>query len=392
MIPTGIKHGTVTVICDDMPIEITTFRNDGLYSDNRRPDSVTFSSSFEEDAARRDFTVNAISYNDKEGILDPFGGIDDIRNRIIRTVGDPDRRFEEDALRIIRAIRFASVLGFDIDEKTASSAIKNRHLLKNIAAERISVEFTKLLTGANAMQVLLCFPEIIFEFIPEARKAYNFNQHNFHHIYSVWEHTCHTVGSIEPVPVLRLAAFFHDIAKPFTFSLDSSGTGHFYSHASTGAELTEDIMSRLKYDSKTIRLVSTLVKYHDLQIPEDKKTVKKHVSTLSADTFHDLMKLCRADTLALAPEFSFRTAHFDKLDEIADEIQQADECLSIKSLAISGNDLIALGIPQGKEIGRILNELFSLVINDEIVNERESLLEKAQKLAAKNPFDFSADL
>ena len=375
VIPTGIKHGTVTVLSGGLPVEVTTFRTDGKYSDNRRPDSVSFTASFEDDAKRRDFTVNAMGYNEYEGLLDYFGGKKDIENKIIRCVGDPDERFCEDALRILRALRFSSVLDFDIESKTSSSAIKNRALIDNISAERIREEFVKLLCGKRARDVLSEYSPIITTFIPEAACMIGFRQHTPYHIYDVWEHTLKAVESIPPEVHLRLAAFFHDFGKPGTFSYDENGVGHFYGHAAKSCIIAENVMKRLKFDKCTENRVLAIIKYHDLQIENTPNAVKKCMNKISGETFFDLINMFRADNAAQAPMCRYRIKHYDALEKTARDIIEEKSCFSLASLDIDGDDLINLGIPRGKKIGAILNNLLELVMNEKLENEKKILID-----------------
>lgn len=379
VIPTGLKHGTVTVISDGVPVEITTFRSDGEYINHRHPSKVIFSQAFEDDAMRRDFTINAMAYNHVEGIKDLFGGEQDIQNKIIRTVGNSDERFNEDALRILRALRFSSVLGFNIEYKTALSIHRNKELLKEISAERIYAEFVKLLSGINVKNILIEYSDVIACFIPEITPMIGFEQHNFHHIYDIWTHTAHTVANIKNTTILRLAAFFHDIGKPQTFSLSQDGTGHFYGHSAASVEIAQNILKRLRADNVTTSSVLSIIKYHDMQIPEDKKIIRRHMSRLSPDTFFDLISMFRADTLSLSPQFKSRESHFDNLESIAQQIMEEQPCFTVKSLAINGNDLIALGFSQGKQIGIILNSLLEAVIADEIPNTKQALLNEVKR-------------
>ncbi|MBQ3562784.1 MAG: tRNA nucleotidyltransferase, partial [Clostridia bacterium] len=230
IIETGLKHGTVTLLKDGMPLEITTYRIDGAYADNRRPTSVQFTKSLTEDLARRDFTINAMAFSKKTGIVDPFGGEADLQNKIIRSVGDADRRFNEDALRLMRAIRFASVLGFKIEEKTKISIFKNKNLLKNISSERIAAELVKLLCGKNAKQIIIDYFEVLEVILPEISQMKNFNQNNPHHIYPLLEHTAIAVENTPAEPPLRLAMLLHDCGKPDALTIDERGVSHFYGH------------------------------------------------------------------------------------------------------------------------------------------------------------------
>ncbi len=374
VIPTGLKHGTVTVVTDIGNVEITTFRTDGDYIHHRRPQSVTFSSSFMNDASRRDFTMNALAYNSQEGIIDYFGGIDDILSKTIRTVGDPYKRFDEDALRILRAIRFSATLGFDIESKTSAAIHCMKELLCDISAERLSSEFLRLITGKNTHSVLNEYSDVIAVFIPQITPMMGFCQHNHHHIYDVWQHTLKAVEAAPQNKISRLAAFFHDIGKPKVFSLSPDGIGHFYGHSTASCQIAEDVMHRLRLDNATVSAVLTIIKYHDLQVDEDKKSVRRLLSRLGEEAFFQLLDMFRCDTAALAPQYSIRYAHFDALESIARELLSEAPCFSIKSLAINGNDIINLGIPQGKKVGEILNAAFSAVLNEEIPNEKNAIL------------------
>ena len=374
----GIKHGTVTVILDGEPFEVTTYRLESTYSDNRHPDSVVFTSRLEDDLSRRDFTVNSIAYNPSAGLIDPYGGTEDIRTRTIRCVGCAKDRFEEDSLRILRGLRFASVLGFGIEEKTAEAMHGCKHLIKNISRERIFAEMSKLICGKNVKKVLTDYPDVFGEFIPEIIAMNGFCQHNYHHIYDVLTHTAVVTESSPPLLHIRLAALFHDSGKPYCFSLDQSGVGHFYAHASKSAEIARERLTELRCDTKTKDAVIKLIKAHDAPIEENEKIVKRRLSSLGKELFFDLIALKRADTAGLAPEYAKRYSHFDRLEEIAAEILKKDECFSLKKLAVNGNDLIALGFT-GKEIGERLNLLLDAVIDGKCTNEKAVLIDYLNK-------------
>ena len=273
-IDTGLKHGTLTVIIDHKPYEITTYRIDGEYGDNRHPETVSFTRKIEDDLARRDFTVNAIAYNPQKGIVDPYGGQNDIYNSIIKTVGDPDRRFNEDGLRIMRALRFSSVLGFPIEQETANAIHRNRELLKNISAERINIELTKLLCGKDVFNILMEYPDVLSVIIPEIAPAVGFTQYGKKHAYDVWEHICHTVDTIPDDRILRLTMLLHDLGKVPTHKLNDKGDSTFKNHALVGGEMAREILTRLKFDKKTINRVSFLVGCHDFEPPESKIDLK----------------------------------------------------------------------------------------------------------------------
>lgn len=372
-VDTGLKHGTVTVMKNGIPFEITTYRLETTYSDNRHPDKVIFTKRLEDDLSRRDFTVNSMAYSPCTGIVDPFGGREDAKNKIIRCVGNPVKRFEEDSLRILRGIRFAGVLGFTIDEETKMAMHSCRHLIKNISKERIFTELSKLICGKNIRAILTEFSDIFGEFIPEINAMKDFEQHNFHHIYDVLTHTAVVVESTPPLLHLRLAALFHDIAKPSCFSLDETGTGHFYSHASKSALIAERLLKELRCDNKTKDAVIKLVKAHDTPVEESEKIIKRRLNSMGSELFYDLIKLKRADTAGLAPEFAVRNEHFDRLEKMAREILEKEECFSLKHLAVNGKDLMALGL-KGKEIGNGLELLLEAVIDGKVENEREKLL------------------
>lgn len=375
VIPTGLKHGTVTVVIEGLPVEITTFRADGKYTDNRHPTEVFFADSFKEDAMRRDFTVNAMAYAPSEGLLDYFGGKNDIENKLIRCVGNAEERFNEDSLRILRALRFASVLDFDIEAETSQAVCLLAGLLKNISAERVREEFIKLICGKNAVNVLMRYSNVISVFIPEVLPMVGFEQHNSHHIYDVWEHTVKALGCIPPLPHLRLAAFFHDIGKPDTFTTDENGVGHFYGHAEQSRIKAQNIMQRLKLDNSTTERVLKIIRYHGIDVEENEQSVKKCMNKLSTDVFFDVLAMLRADTMALSGEYAYRLRHFDKLESIANEIMLKKECFSLSELAVNGTDIMEIGIPQGKKIGCILECLLMLVMDNALPNDKAVLID-----------------
>lgn len=370
---TGIKHGTVTVIINHKPFEITTYRTEKGYSDCRHPDEITFAQNIEDDLSRRDFTVNSIAYNPEHGYVDPFGGMADIEKRVLRCVGEPQKRFTEDALRIMRALRFSSVLSFSIDKETEKAMFKCKDLLSHISKERIFSELSKMMCGKNIKDVLSKYSEILSVVIPEIKDMNGFEQHNFHHIYDVLEHTAVVVEKTPSLPHLRFAALFHDCGKPDCFSLDKDGVGHFYSHASISARKADEALLRLRCDNKTREKVVKLIKLHDALIEEDKVVIKKKLSKYGEELFFDLIKLKRADTLGLAPEFHSRDKHFDALEDIAKKLLSEKPCFSLKDLAINGNDLSELGF-EGREIGEKLRLLLQAVIENKVQNTKDDLI------------------
>lgn len=379
-IETGLKHGTVTILSGGMPVEVTTYRIDGNYSDGRHPDGVSFTGSLKEDLARRDFTVNAIAYNRKDGIVDCFGGREDLERRRIRCVGEPDRRFQEDGLRILRALRFSSVLGFPIEPETAESVLKNRGLLDRIAKERIQAEFTKLLCGKDAAKVLREFREVIAQFIPEIRAAFEFEQHNPHHSYDVWEHTLHCVDAVGPKPVLRLTMFLHDLGKPLCFTRDAKGIGHFYGHPAISEELARKILNRLRYDKKTINTVLTLVQNHDLPLQPEERYIRRRLNKLGENNLRMLLKVAEADSKGKDIPDSGREESLLKAKSVLDSVVEKNQCFSLDGLAVKGSDLIGAGVPEGAAVGRILKALLDAVIDGKCPNSQDELLQYARSL------------
>lgn len=377
---TGERYGTVTVLHDDIPYEITTFRTESGYSDSRHPDSVAFLDSMQGDLSRRDFTVNAMAADADGKITDCFGGKQDLQNGVIRCVGNAHDRFTEDALRILRALRFASKLGFTISPETdtAIHTLKNR--LSAVAPERLRKELCGLLCGKSAAAIARQYADVLCVLIPELKHCIGFKQYNYHHIHDVWEHTLCVVENVPATEGLRLAALFHDIGKPAAFTMDKYLVGHFYSHALISAAMTETILKRLRFDSATVQLVTFLVREHGFSLPEgNEKRMKKLLAAYGRDNLEQLLLLRRADRIGTgtlcAEEADRKTeAAFSLLSQI----MQQDTCFSLKQLAVNGSDLIALGISQGPAIGAMLKSLLDAVIDSQIENEKEALLLFAQ--------------
>ncbi len=384
VIETGIKHGTVTVLINDEPLEITTYRSEGTYSDNRHPDSVIFSNSLADDVVRRDFTMNGIAYDFDNGFCDLVGGLQDIESQIIRCIGDAETRFREDALRILRAMRFSSVLGFEIETETKKAIHNCKDLLINISAERIREEFTKLICGKNAYSVLQEFADVITMFIPEISDCVGFEQKNRHHCFDVYTHTLKAVEKSSESPIIRLALFFHDIGKPSVAHFDAKGEQHYYSHPKKSAEMTEKIMTRLRFDNDTKNKVVTLVKMHDSPImvndmtKPDRKRLKKIMSQIGSDLIFDLIEIKYCDNSAQNPEYFRGEDFYKQTRDIITEIINEKECFSIKHLAIDGNDLISLGY-KGKKIGDTLEKCLTAVIDGKVENEKSELIKFIQK-------------
>ncbi len=377
VIETGIKHGTVTVIVENEMLEITTFRTDGTYSDGRHPDSVTFTKSLEEDLARRDFTMNAIAYNPATGIVDPFGGREDIEKRTVRCVGEPERRFSEDALRILRALRFSSVLGFEIEKETKDAIYEKAPTLEKISNERIYAELTKLLCGQDAERILTDFRDVFALIIPPLGACFDFEHKSKYHKYDVYTHIVKTVAYCERTPVLRLAALFHDIEKPASFTVDENGVGHCYGHQERSAETAKKILRSLHADNKTIQTVENLIIWHDTHVSPDLMCIKKLISRTSFEFARLLFKLKRADILAHADDYTM-TDRIDGAEKTTDLLEKENACLFVKDLKISGKDLTDMGM-SGKKVGKTLEKLLNMVIEEKIPNDREILLEQANK-------------
>ena len=378
-IPTGLKHGTVTVCAGETHVEVTTFRRDGTYSDHRRPDVVQFSSSLEEDLARRDLTVNATAMDLRGHICHPFGGQKDLSRRVLRCVGDPLRRLDEDALRIMRTLRFAAVLGFAIEPDTSAALHRRAPLLADIAAERILVEMNKLLTGEYMASVLLAYPDVLGVFLPELLPCVGFDQRNVHHCYDVWTHSVYAASAIAPDAVLRWAMLLHDIGKPDCFTVDERGTGHFYGHPARSAELAEAICRRLRMDKKSAQRIVTLVRWHDRDIPRTEKAVARAARQLGEDTLRQLLAVKRADNRAQSPLCRGRAADIDRAEAILDDLLARQSCFSLRELAVRGNDLTALGL-RGPAVGEALQKLLDAVMDGSVPNERPALLALARKL------------
>ncbi len=384
VIETGIKHGTVTVLIDNEPIEITTYRSESTYSDNRHPDSVTFSKTLKDDVIRRDFTMNAIAFDSQKGFVDLVDGMNDINEQTIRCIGDAETRFREDALRILRALRFSAVLGFSIEENTALAIHKCKDLLKNISSERIQVEFSKLICGKNAYNVLQEYADVICVFIPEIKESIGFEQINRHHIYDVYTHSLKALAQSKNDLHIRLALFLHDIGKPFVAHFDEDGEQHYYSHPKKSAELTEKILTGLRFDNDTKEKVLTLVRMHDSPIMLDKedspskKRLKRILSQIGVDLTYDLIEIKHCDNSSQNPEYYRGDIFYKATYDMLDEIINGDECFSIKDLKINGNDLIAIGF-KGKDIGKALQKCLDGVIAEKVQNNFDDLIKYAKK-------------
>ena len=372
-LPTGLQHGTVTV-GGGRGVEVTTFRRDGEYLDNRHPDHVEFTRSLTEDLSRRDFTVNAIAVNLRGELADPFGGRTDLERHILRAVGQPEKRFREDALRILRGLRFAARLGFSIEPGTAAAIRRCAPLLENIAPERIRTELTGMLCGEHVLEVLLAYPEVLGVVLPEILPCVGFDQHSVYHCYDVWEHTAHAVAAVKPQPVLRYAMLLHDIGKPETFSLDEEGRGHFYGHWRRSVPLARAALERLRVDNRSKETILTLVERHDCELTLSERSVRRNLARYGEETLRLLLEVKRADNLAQAEAYRDRQALIRQWEDLLELVRAQGACFSLKQLEVKGGDLTALGL-HGPAVGRALNELLELVIDEKLPNERGMLLE-----------------
>ncbi len=381
VVETGLKHGTLTVVLDHVPYEVTTFRTDGDYPDHRHPAAVSFTRDLTEDLARRDLTVNAMAMDVRGTLFDPFRGQQDIQTKMLRCVGQPERRFSEDALRILRTLRFSATLGFAIETDTHRALRQQCGDLRYVAAERIREELTKLLCGKDAGRVLAEEPQVLGVVLPEILPCVGFDQHNRHHCYDVWGHTAHAVDAAPPELVLRWTMLLHDLGKPQCFTLDERGVGHFYGHHRPGTELAEAICRRLRFDNAAARRICTLVRYHDRPISLTEKAIRRAMNQLGVDALRQLCDVKRADNMAQHPDYRGRQQEIDEGEAIMDDLLARDACFSLRQLAVNGRDMAALGL-QGRQIGLTLQALLEAVMDGTVGNEREALLAMAAKKAS----------
>ena len=375
---TGIEHGTVTVLLEKEGFEVTTYRIDGKYEDNRHPREVTFTRSLKEDLLRRDFTINAMAYNEKDGLVDIFGGIDDLQKGMICCVGNARERFSEDALRILRGIRFAAQLGFSIEEETRQGMKELAPTLQNISAERVQVELIKMIVSTRPELLRDAYElGITKQFLPEFDRLMMTEQETPHHMYNVGEHTLQAMRNIRSDKVLRLTMLLHDMGKPALKTMDEAGVAHFKKHAAESEKIAKRILKRLKFDNDTLNKVTKLVFYHDYRMPATPKNVRRAMNKIGEDLFPYYMVVRRAYVLAQSMyRREEKIRNLDEIEEIYKEIVRNKECVSLRSLAITGKDLIDAGMEPGKEIGEKLNELLELVIENPELNTKEMLMER----------------
>lgn len=391
VIETGIKHGTVTVISEGRPVEVTTYRIDGDYRDGRHPESVSFTRSLAEDLARRDFTINGMAYG-RGGLVDIFGGQDDLNRGIIRCIGAPEERFSEDALRIMRALRFSAVLGFEIEENTARRAAESRGLLRKVSAERIFAELKQLIRGKDAERVLLQFPDILAEIIPELAPEIGFEQHSRYHDSTLYEHSARAVGAViaalveagaetdeQTETALGLAMLLHDCGKTQCQSRGADGEGHYYGHAGISAEIADGVLRRLKCSNAERERICGIIKYHDLPIELSGRFLRRQLSK-HGELFRDILIAHIADDMAKREFCRDRIPKYREALKRIGEIMSEKPCLTVSELAVNGGDLKAI-IPPSPEMGRVLKELLAEVIDGRLENEKSALLRRAAELA-----------
>ncbi|EPY2311618.1 CCA tRNA nucleotidyltransferase [Clostridium sporogenes] len=382
IIPTGLKHGTVTILINSIGYEVTTFRIDGEYEDNRHPKEVKFTSNLKEDLKRRDLTINAMAYNDKTGLVDYFNGLEDLNNKIVRCVGNSKDRFNEDSLRMLRCIRFASQLNFDMEKSTKFNIRELSKNINNVSMERIRDELCKILVSSQPVYGIRNIVELnlVDYIIPELKDCVGFQQHNKHHDKDVYGHILSVVENVPNKLELRLAALLHDIGKSKCFSIGDNGQGHFYGHQKISADMTKDILKRLKFDNKTIDKVDKLVynhmtRYNKLRIP----SIKKFINKVGIDNLDDLFELQIADIKGSAKEYH----SFDNVLNLkikCEKILSEKQPLTIKDLDIDGHDLMKLGIKQGKEIGIVLNKLLDIILENPNLNNKEDLIKIVESI------------
>lgn len=377
IIPTGLQHGTITILINKEPFEVTTYRIDGDYSDNRRPDNVTFTKNLVEDLRRRDFTINAMAYNPKTGLIDPFNGMEDIKYKKIRCVGSAEDRFNEDALRILRAIRFEAQLGFAGFPETMFEIDRQYERLKNISVERINSEFCKIVASNQFCVELVLYPDVFSLFIPELKDMIGFQQDNPYHAYDVFDHTVHAIEKCESDDlIVRLAVFFHDFWKPHSYQDGEDGIRHFKGHGKVSSDITDTIMKRLRFDNETRNNVVELVYYHDATFEVGKKYVKRWLNKIGEKQFRRLLEVRKADIKGQKPDYEeSRIEKINNIENILEEILSEKSCFSLKDLAVNGNDVKeVMKLKEGKDIGYWLNEILKRVIDGELENNKDDLV------------------
>ena len=378
VIETGLQHGTLTVMYNHEPFEVTTFRVDGEYTDHRHPDEVIFVADVKEDLSRRDFTVNAMAWSPETGVVDAFGGQEDLAAGVIRCVGEPEKRFGEDALRIMRALRFASVYGFRIDPATDVAIHALKHTLADVAAERIRVELQKLLCGGGAGEILRNYRDVIFTLFPQLAPMDGFDQRTPHHLWDVWEHTVRAVENVPPTEVLRLTMLLHDCGKIAAFTVDDRGEGHAYGHEEQSVRIAEKVLADLKVDNATRDRTLLLIASHGWPVTPDRRLLKRRLNQLGEDALRQLIEVKRADALATGTKDAAAVeAHRRETLSALEALLVEKPCVTLRDMAVNGRDMMALGA-KGRAVGEILQWLLEQVLDDALPNERKDLLETAR--------------
>ena len=388
VVETGTRHGTVTVFIEGHPLEITTFRTEGRYSDGRHPDEVRFVTRVEDDLSRRDFTINAMAWNPERGIVDPFDGRRDLQAGVIRAVGEPRERFAEDGLRVLRAVRFASKLGFVIEHATRVALLDSLEELDHVSEERIATEYDGIVAGEHAVETLRSYADVVTRVVPEIAPMIGFEQHSRWHCHDVWEHCLHALELLEPTAstLVRHATLLHDVGKPATYTMDDAGRGHFYEHEEAGSRIARTIFRRLRWRSLDIDHACLLIRVHDHHIDPSSRGVRRMLARLSRayagsdaiaeQLFSELLQVKRADALAHAPNsIANRMENLDTVERIFRQVVAEGQTYRVRDLAIGGADVMAAGIPRGPEVGHELRTLLTRVIDGRLPNERDALLE-----------------
>ncbi len=372
LLETGMAHGTLTLLSDGLPLEITTFRVDGVYSDGRRPDSVKYVTRIRDDLGRRDFTIGAMAWHPERGLCDPFGGRCDLREGILRAVGDPDTRFREDGLRILRGVRFVSKLGLSVEPGTASAMERQLPMLDHVSKERIRDELNGILCGRHVCRALRDFVPVLCYVLPELSPMHGCEQQNPHHLYDVWEHSVRAVGQVPASPPLRLAMLLHDSGKPSCKSVDANGTGHFYGHPKASMDIAERIVRRLRYSNADTETILQLVGQHDIPLGKNEKQVRRRLAQIGETRFRELLQIKKGDTVGQGTHPEHIKELWDT-EKLLNDVLAQDACFSLRQLAVNGNDMLHLGL-SGPEIGNMLHMLLDAVLDEKTENDRAALI------------------
>ena len=380
-IEVGKDYGTIAVISEGETYEITTYRCDGEYTDSRHPDSVTFTKSITDDLKRRDFTINSMAYSPIEGLVDPFNGQSDLAKKLIRCTGNPDERFNEDALRILRALRFSSVLNFEIEAETSDAVFRCMNKLSFVHPNRLRKEFMGIIMGSSCADILLTYKDVVSVFIPEIKPMFDLAQNNPHHKYDVWRHTVAAMDNSVADEIVKLAVFFHDIGKPDAKTTDDKGIDHFKKHQAISAEITRNVLTRLCFPNSVISDVCLLIKYHDERFRKFSYDIKRVLAAMGPELFQKLSLISFADIMGQSDYFrEEKLSNRDKMLDESRRIIESNECYSLSQLAVSGDDIISLGY-SGKDVGIILNTLLKMVMKGDAENTKEDLIARINNIS-----------